>query len=267
MSAKQEHPRRRSRLAALAMAGALIGCGAAAVVATAGLPAPLRTPAYADGPDGPQKVFTISDQRIAESSGLTFGTKHTDALYTINDSGNTPDVFALDLTGKVLGTIALGGATNTDWEAVASGPDGRIWVGDIGDNDRKRESITLFRIHEPDQLGDQREQWSRFTLAYPDGAHDAETLLVHPKTGRVYIVTKDPQGGGIYAGPAELASGTPNTMTKVANAPAVVTDGAFLPDGSAAVVRTYGKAYVLDMPSGKVQRTVGLPTQRQGESL
>ena len=270
MISEQERTHCRGRVRSTALRRFVATLGAAPLVAAVTLvvSAGPATPAFAEEP-GPKEAFKIADERITESSGLTFGTKHPDTLYTMNDSGGDAEIFELDATGKTVGTVVLGGAETEDWEALSSGPEGRLWVGDIGDNERSRDSVTVYRFHEPEALGDSREQWSRFQLQYDDGPHDAETLLVHPKTGRIYVVTKDPEGGGIYAGPEELVSGTEtsNTLTRVGDAPAVVTDGAFLPDASAVVLRTYGQAYVLDWPDAKVSREVGLPRQRQGESL
>lgn len=243
----------------------LSACAAALVAVVA---APTLTVAHADEPEEPREAFTIGDERIVESSGLTLSTKHPNTFYTVNDSGDEARVFALDDEGTVVGVIRLAEVDVHDVEAVASGPDERIWVADIGDNDRVRETITLYRFREPEELGDVQQQWSRFPLVYPDGPHDAEALLVHPETGQPFIVTKDPEGGAIYAAPEEPVSGAvENELVRVADAPAVVTDGAFLPDGSGVVLRTYGEAYLLDWPSGEVVRTIPLPPQRQGESL
>ncbi|MGW5362271.1 hypothetical protein [Actinopolymorpha pittospori] len=248
------------RLAAVAAAGTLAGLVAVPLAAAPSYAAP-------GDPDEAKQAFTIDDERVTESSGLAASTKHAGYFYTNNDSGDTARVFALDPRGNVVGTLVLGSAGHLDWEALASGPDERIWIGDIGDNEKLRGSVTLYRFREPESLGDQSVEWSRFRLEYPDGPHDAEALLVHPRTGRVYIVTKDPKGGAIYAAPPELVAGATAELTKVASAPAVVTDGVFAPDGSAIVLRTYADAQVLSWPDAKVVRKIPLTQQRQGESV
>lgn len=230
-------------------------------------------PALADDSDEtpaegqPELQFEIADERIAESSGLTASAVHEGILYTHNDSGHGAYVYAIDEEGSVVAELELGLVEPEDWESIARGPDDRIWIGDIGDNDALRDDLTLYRIREPESVEDQSVLWSRFRFEYEDGPHDAEALLVHPETSQVFVVTKTPGGGAIYAGPEEVSDGSTNVLTKVADAPAVVTDGEFLPDGSGIVLRTYLKAYVFDYPSWEARGELPTPLQRQGESL
>lgn len=249
--------------------GAVIGLVLACCMATAALPAFGSPNGSSDSSsDGRAKaLFTIHDQRITESSGLAASTIHPGVVYTINDSDNEPRIYALDRDGNVVASLLMRLVYNRDWEAIATGPHKRVWVGDIGDNGENQSSITLYRFREPDPLEDQRLYWSRYRLEYEDGPHNAETLLVHPKTGQIYIVTKDSGGGGIYEAPNPLSADATSTLHRIGDAPARVTDGTFLPDGSGIVLRTYTKAYVLGWPSGKVRRTISLPSQPQGESV
>jgi hypothetical protein len=142
-----------------------------------------------------------------------------------------------------------------------------LFLGDIGDNREDRPDISVFRFREPSDLRDQTvpAEWYRFT--YPDGPHDAEALLVHPRTGRLVVVTKDLSGAGVYRAPRDLVTtdaGT-NRLVRVADAPSFVTDGAYLPDGRLAL-RTYTSVYVYDRPGSEIG-SADLPVQPQGESL
>src|SRR4051812_1033331 len=79
-------------------------------------------------PDG---SVTISDSRIHESSGLAPSDRHPGYLYTLNDMGNTAQVFLLAPDGSTAAVLTLDGAKNVDWEDLAVA-DGRVYVGDIG---------------------------------------------------------------------------------------------------------------------------------------
>ncbi|MBM7785299.1 hypothetical protein [Tenggerimyces flavus] len=247
-------------------AAALVAAGLAALVAGPGVA--LADPA--PDPSPTSNAFTLDDERITESSGLAASSVHKGTYYTINDSDNQAYVFAIDgKTGEVQAALRFRQIENRDWEAIAPGPEGRIWIGDIGDNERNQESITVYRFREPAQLEDQRMRYVSYSLEYPDGPHDAEALLVHPKTGRLYVVTKGLAGTAIYAAPEELTEDGNNELERYADAPAAVTDGAFVPDGSKVVLRTYGAAWLYSWGNDnpKLDRKIALPTQKQGESL
>lgn len=218
-------------------------------------------------PKGSEQAFTISDPRIDESSGLAVSAVHDGITYTVNDSGNAAEIYMLDSAGETSATLTMRLIEPVDWEALSTGPDSRIWVGDIGDNNAEREQITLYRFIEPEGVFDQNLSYGGYDFVYPDGAHDAEALLVHPETGRVYIVTKGLRGGAIYQGPEVASSDGVNELEKIGDAPKMITDGDFLPDGSAMILRGYGRAYVIDFPSLEKQRELALPRQELGESL
>ena len=79
-----------------------------------------------------------------------------------------------------------------------------VLVGDIGDNAGVRDSVRLLRV--PVGRGDRHVTPTTYDVVYPDGAQDAETLLVHPVTGRVLIVTKGVFGGKVMAAPRRLST-------------------------------------------------------------
>ena len=151
-------------------------------------------------------VGTLDANPIAEASGLVASQRNADVLWTHNDSGDSPRIFALNTQGEFLGSFSLAGATALDYEDIAIGPGPQqgisyLYVGDIGDNFAIRSAgIQAYRVAEPTVSstgGDQSTALNgvdTITLVYPDGPRDAETLLVDPISGDLYVVTKrDPQ--------------------------------------------------------------------------
>jgi hypothetical protein len=207
---------------------------------------------------------TFRDERIDESSGLVV---RGDRLYTINDSGDGPYVYAVDReTGGTVAVNVFAEETPVDLEALAPGRDGTIWVGDIGDNARVRGSIRVHRI-EPAHAGG-RVPATTYELAYPDRPHDAEALLVHPRTERVLVVTKRPLlGGVVYRAPEELREGKVHQLEAVAKVSGMITDGTFLPDGRHVLLRTSGGAAVYTYPDFERVAEFLLPVQDQGEGI
>uniref|UniRef100_A0AAU3GVJ5 WD40 repeat domain-containing protein n=1 Tax=Streptomyces sp. NBC_01401 TaxID=2903854 RepID=A0AAU3GVJ5_9ACTN len=228
-------------------------------------------PAVADDGDGADRSFTIEDPRITESSGLAASRIHPGTYWTHNDSDDGPYVYAVDSrTGKTVATITMKGVGEPrDVEAISLGPDGNLYVGDIGDNlDGTWDHVWIYRFPEPKKLADATVHATQFDVTYADGARNAEALMVHPKTGRVYIASKREGGGGLYEGPEKLTTGGNNVFRRVGEVP-WVTDGAFSPDGKELVLRSYfsARAYVFAKGRLGADHAVSAPLQGQSESV
>ncbi|WP_067491577.1 hypothetical protein [Actinomadura hibisca] len=225
--------------------------------------------------DDDKVLFTVSDPRITESSGLAVSRRHPGVVYTHNDSGGVAQVFALGPDGSTKAVLTLGGANARDWEGMAVGRDekGRpaIYVADIGDNmGGAWPYVTVYRIPEPAQLSSQTIRATAFRLKYEDGPRNAETVMINPRTNRLYVASKL-FSGAVYAAPAKLRTSGFNKLRKVADAPAIATDGAYAPDGRSLVIRTYfgARTYAVkpNGDPGESLSSVGLPAQEQGESI
>lgn len=136
------------------------------------------------------------DSAVSESSGMAISRKIPNRAYRHNDSGDRARFFAMDFDGRNAKSVAVTGAGNpSDWEDMAIGPcdsaSDCLFFGDIGDNDRRRRTIELVVVRERATWPASVAAEHRVTLRYPDGAHDAEAMAVHPD-GSVYIATKDP---------------------------------------------------------------------------
>ncbi|MBK6871621.1 MAG: hypothetical protein IPJ14_01815 [Kineosporiaceae bacterium] len=209
---------------------------------------------------------TISDTRITESSGLARSTWSSSVLWTHNDSGDLNRIFAIAADGTTKATYTLAGANANDWEDIASGPAHSLWVADTGDNDRVRSAVAIYKVTEPQTLATGTLAATKYVLTYPDGAHDAEGLMVHPVTGRVYLVSKQATGAAIYVAPATLSANTANLLTRVADAPAYVTAAAFAPNGVGFVLVDYWKAHIY-AGLGAAPSSFAKPSLFQGESV
>jgi hypothetical protein len=213
--------------------------------------------------DDPAPWFRFEDPAIVESSGVALA---DGMVVTVNDSGDEPRLFVVDPgTGRTVG-VTRWDADPQDVEALAPAGDGRVWVGDIGDNARDRASISVTRLGLGS--GDRTVAGETWQLAHPDGPADAEALLAHPATGRLVVVTKNPLGGQFLVAPADLDPGTSNRLHPRGPAMALVTGGEFFPDGRHLVVRNYWQAQVYSWPGLQpVGDRIDLPRQQQGESI
>jgi hypothetical protein len=181
---------------------------------------------------------------LPEASGLAASRAHRGVLWTHNDSAD-PVLVAVRTDGSVAGRTRLNGARVVDWEAVTVAPCAAgtcVYVGDIGDNDRNRRSVTVYRVPEP-SLSDGEAEVEAFEATYPEGPQDAEALFV--LRGTLYVATK---GEGapvrVYRFP-RLESGPRLTLelvtTLTVDQPKKrfrVTDAAVSPDGRSVALRS-----------------------------
>lgn len=198
-------------------------------------------------PRGP--LASLSDPAILEASGLVASLASPGVLYVHNDSGDTARFFAVGSDGVTLATFALEGATAYDIEDIARGPCALgtcLFLGDIGDNGLSRASVRVYRTEEPSSLAeDATLATDTLELVYPDGAHNAEALLVDPSSGALLIVTKVSAGPSqIFTTTGPLDPGRPITLTLLGELTPLggsprVTGGEVHPTRKGILLRTY----------------------------
>jgi hypothetical protein len=228
---------------------------------------------------------------LDEVSGVVESRARAGVLWVHNDSGNAARVFAIGLDGRTLGTFTLASVNARDWEDIAAGPGpvaGRryLYIGDIGDNARSRETISVLRLREPAvdpgtaPVTRSVAAVDRLVLRYPDGPHDAETLLVDPRSGALFVMTKQLDGrSGVFRAPGGLRDGSRTTLRRVATLRlgfgVLVTGGDVSRSGAVIALRAYGAVLLYERPMGKPlwaafrgRRCTGIaPPELQGEAI
>src|SRR5881409_2635287 len=92
---------------------------------------------------------TFQSPRLIESSGVAVSHAHPGVLWSHNDSGDGPYLYATDTTGADRGRVLVSGAENEDWEAMALGPCPMrpgtcVYLADTGDNLERRTVVTVY---------------------------------------------------------------------------------------------------------------------------
>jgi len=227
---------------------------------------------------------------LVESSGAALSATQPGVLFTINDSGNEPILYATDSSGADRGAWRVTGATNVDWESIAIGPcagDGGpgsvsagpprcVYIGDTGDNDARHAARAIYRIPEPTATAAGRTGATapaeRVSYAYEGGPRDVEALTVGA-SGEIALYTKRPLRDArgalrpalVFRLPSTVwASATRATAALADSLPAIhpgggpgaslVTDAALRGDGRRVAVRTYTTVYVYasDPATGRI---------------
>lgn len=199
-------------------------------------------PAVGDG----VAAGTVSHPAIVEASGLAASALTPGMLWTHNDSGDSARIFAIHPDGALAAAVSVRGAEAIDWEAIAAAPfEGApaLYLADIGDFAKKRAKVSVYVVREPTLAPPPAgvPLASRLDFTYEDGPHDAEALLVDPRSGAIVVATKNLGGGsGIYV--AEPGSSVLTLATTLGGL-WWVTDGSVSHDGGMIALRTYGAAY------------------------
>lgn len=255
----------------------------------------------------PSRSIPVRAHRaLVENSGAAMSLRQPGVWFSINDSGNDPELFALDTTGAARGRWRIEGAENRDWEAIALGPcvtsssatteaPHCLYIGEVGDNEAQHSVVRIYRVEEPDARRDARgaRVATPLTFTYEGGARDVEGMFAGPD-GTLYFISKrrleDASGrlrpALVFQLPAR-AWLTPDSIavaTVIDSLPIVpgtalgrqITDAAPSRDRTAVAVRTYTQLYVFraDSLSGRVRTDVA-PTicsiagleEKQGEGV
>lgn len=208
------------------------------------------------------QVGTVENASVNEASGIAASRQNSNVLWAHNDSGDSARVYAMNIQGTHLGIYNLAGIGATDWEDMAIGPgpvpgQSYLYLGDIGDNLAVRASIQVYRVAEPAVGATQTPVTvnlggaETITLVYPDGARDAETLMVDPLTNDIYVVSKRESQSRVYRAAYPQSTGATITMQYVGQLPwGWATGGDISWDGDEILIRGYGNASLWSRPQG-----------------
>lgn len=234
----------------------------------------------------PRDMSTVRLRRAApelvENSAAAMSVRQPGVLFSINDSGNEPLLFALDTTGANRGVWRILGATDVDWESAAVAPCAPatpaascVYIGDTGDNNATHAHRVIYKVREPNASGVRDTLTAQqLRYRYADGPHDVESMYVAPN-GDIMLITKRPLSGGggrlrpalvFSIGAAAWREKGFATAALVDSLPIVpgsaplrlITDAALSPDAKHLAVRTYAQVYVFatDPATGLVNHAI-----------
>lgn len=234
--------------------------------------------------DSPTVQAALPDA-LHETSGVATSRSHDGVFWTHNDSGGDPAIFAIDTTGAILARVHLQGATNRDWEDIATGPcepgsdESCVFIAETGDNNEHHPNVAVYRAPEPDPAADTiTGPVETFRFTYPEGPRDAEGLFV--TDAGLHVITKGRSGAiELYRlAPPYRSDATVEIhfVQRLAPPPAShsaqVTAAAVSPAGDEVVVRSYSglRFYQMDAdtlrPRGRDADIVA-PDQMKGEAV
>ena len=230
---------------------------------------------------------------VEEASGLAVSSKTPGVIWTHNDDSDDPFLFAVHTNGTLLARFFHNSILN-DVEDMAMGPGpsngvSYLYLGDIGGKfsvNAVRNSVRVLRIPEPSvSLNWNSDTFvfagvQSFTLVYPDGSFDAETLMLDPVTADLFVGTKQDNITRIYR--VNLNSATNNQTLLMTHVVTVSFDdasgGAISANGGRIIlrnedqarmwIRCEGETVAQALARGSVAvPVIGRPAEPNGEAI
>jgi hypothetical protein len=238
-------------------------------------------------------VLDVTEIESTESSGLAASRTRGGVFFTHDDSGTESQIYSFSLDGDLGEAHFLDGGSLVDWEDMAAAPcpesiraahsiEDCLYIGDIGDNPRVRSDVRILVIAEPSE-GASVQVLATWRLRYPGEPQDSETLLIHPGTGQITLVSKSWTGtAGVYITDPPFEDGGEVTLSLVTElsledgdpSGSLFTGGDWDMDGERLVLRTYGQLYLWetdpcepDSHWGDVPRRMQTTWEWQGEAV
>lgn len=128
-----------------------------------------------------EELFSMP-KKIKESSAVEV-TEKSDLIWTLEDSGNEPQLFALDTKGALVHTVTITDAQNNDWEDLTSDKQGNLYIGDFGNNKNERKDLSIYKISASDLNKKEASVAEKISFFFPE-----QTLFPPKKSERFYDV-------------------------------------------------------------------------------
>lgn len=217
----------------------------------------------------------VLNPRIEETSGIADSKTAPGFLWAHEDSGNPAQLHLIGHDGIVAKKVFLKGIKNRDWEDMALAGN-QLFLADIGDNNKKQTSYTIYQFTEPAPSSDTVFTIQQIRFRYPDGPHDAEALLIDPVTNAILIITKQDDPSRIYKITPPFKYNAIDTAQLVGNLSFTgALSAALAPDGTEAILKTYSGLYYYSQKNGEAlesmlqQQPVNVPykIEPQGEAV
>lgn len=190
-----------------------------------------------------------------ETSGLALSSNGK--LWNINDSGNLAELYQIDSQANVTKTLVVNGTTNVDWEDLTRSSDGRLFIGDMGNNANLRTDLCIYILPNPDTVtGSSIDTLGKIQFSYPDQTafppeeadmnFDCESMFWW--NNHIYLVSKNrgsTQFAKLYQLPDQPGTYIPSLLDSF-NTSFWITGADISPNGDRLVLESYMGFWIFD---------------------
>ncbi len=189
---------------------------------------------------------------LMEISGIVQSVKNPNSFWMHEDSGSESFIYLYSGEGKMIQKYYIKNITKYDYEdiSIGIGPQGNynhLYLGDIGDNRRVREYISIYRFPEPNyatypNITEIYKNIESYTFIYEDGVQNCEAFFLEPSSSDLYLFTKDLGECKVYNTPFPFSTINQNILNLIGKfniEGEKVTAADISKDGNHIVVKTY----------------------------
>lgn len=194
---------------------------------------------------GKLKVLADIPTSLKETSAIE-KTKNSNILWVIQDAGNNNHLYGLNSKGNIIKEITIKNGENIDWEDLTSDSEGSIYIGDFGNNDKNRESFTIYKVSNAENTTSSTlASLINFTLPEDIDSVDFESFFLY--NGFFYIFSKDSKKCELIKVPNETGNHIAAyvSKTKLEDKHTKVTSADISDDGKTVVLLNHDKLWKL----------------------
>lgn len=194
---------------------------------------------------GKLNVVGSIDSDLQEASAAQL-VNTSDLLWTIEDAGNKNNVYGMDLKGDIIRDIDISNIKNHDWEDLASDTDGNLYIGDFGNNSRKRKQFFIYKIENIANIDDKTNAKTiSFTLPKNIKSEDFEAFFLWNDS--FYVFSKENKKTMVIKIPNQIGSHEATYLTeyKLKGKDTRVTSADISPDGKTVVLLNHDRIWTL----------------------
>lgn len=143
------------------------------------------------------RIISTLPSILSENSGMLISNEN--AIWLHNDGGDSAKLYLIDTFGTVLKTILVSNVNNVDWEDITYDNQGRVYIGEFGNNNNSRQDLKVYRIPHPDSISGNTVVAETIEYYYPEQTafppsnsekkYDTEAMIHFQDS--LYFFTKD----------------------------------------------------------------------------
>ncbi len=172
-------------------------------------------------------------------------------------------MYRVGLDGELKEIVRFRSIENKDWEDLASAPDGRLWIGDFGNNGNARKDLKIYMLPQAWEKAADEDRIGTITFRYgrqaefPEQAkhrnYDCEAFFYH--NDHLYLFSKNtgrkPRYTMLYKMPADAGDYTLQPVDSI-RLNETVTGADISPDGTQFALLSYGKVFFFEVNGGNI---------------